>query len=591
MGRINLPAIRVPFGPTKLAFDVSWLLSAPATLGAIGTIFVPVLGTSLSGWQVWTAAAAITILAVISLVIHCLAHVIASVVLNYPLPEDISIFLLGDSAQQWSLNPMIGKEILRALAGPAASCLLAFLMYIFWKSQGNAFLSVISFFLIFFNIAVAAINITPAFPFDGGRIFRSIVHRMFSHTRLANRALLLLGIFISIGFMVWGVILIAVGGILSLQTGIASIVFAVIILFGLNTQDRYKWEQTNTEKQTDTTKLGFRILFAALTFVPMLALTSCFVPLDYGLEAPGFTASVEPMVRLPANLAHASSGSLILTTVIPQAPILFGEWVYGHIDHSIQLEPVNQVVTPNTSIQQTSQQQYHELLDSSTTAVVVGLRLSGYQVNVSGNGVEVVSVLSESLAKNLLEPGDIINSINDNPVHTISDLSDQLKSLTENAVIKMQIVRDSNTFTIDVPTLSPATPDGPVRLGIDVQTNGSSYQLPLPIRIVPQKVAGGPSAGLMFTLGVYNLLSSKDITGGRMIAGTGTIDFDGNVGAIGGVQQKVVAAEHAGAEYFLVPPGNYEDALAAARSIKIVKVATAQDAIDFLKNLPPIKTL
>jgi len=107
---------------------------------------------------------------------------------------------------------------------------------------------------------------------------------------------------------------------------------------------------------------------------------------------------------------------------------------------------------------------------------------------------------------------------------------------------------------------------------------------------VPQKVSGGPSAGLMFTLGVYDVVTSQDLTGGRKIAGTGTIDLEGNVGRIGGVQQKVVAAERAGAGYFLSPAENYPDALAMATRITVIEVTTAQDAISFLSSLPPLET-
>ena len=93
----------------------------------------------------------------------------------------------------------------------------------------------------------------------------------------------------------------------------------------------------------------------------------------------------------------------------------------------------------------------------------------------------------------------------------------------------------------------------------------------------------------MFTLGVYDLLSGQNLTGGRRIAGTGTIDLDGNVGATGGVQQKVVAGERNGAQYFLVPSANYADAQAVAKNITVVEVNTAQDAINFLNKLPPLK--
>ncbi|MFQ5595639.1 MAG: S16 family serine protease, partial [Anaerolineae bacterium] len=101
-----------------------------------------------------------------------------------------------------------------------------------------------------------------------------------------------------------------------------------------------------------------------------------------------------------------------------------------------------------------------------------------------------------------------------------------------------------------------------------------------------QKIAGGPSAGLMFTLTIFNLLTPEDLTGGRRIAGTGTINLDGEVGPIGGVEQKVAGAEGAGAEYFLSPPENHEDALRVAEHIKVVEVATAEEAIQFLRGLP-----
>ena len=106
---------------------------------------------------------------------------------------------------------------------------------------------------------------------------------------------------------------------------------------------------------------------------------------------------------------------------------------------------------------------------------------------------------------------------------------------------------------------------------------------------MPQKIVGGPSAGLLFTLTVYNLLTPDDLTGGHIIAGTGTINPDGTVGPIGGVAQKVVGAEVAGAEYFLSPPENYADAAAAASTIRVVKVTTAEEAIQFLKSLSPVQ--
>src|SRR5690606_16294275 len=98
---------------------------------------------------------------------------------------------------------------------------------------------------------------------------------------------------------------------------------------------------------------------------------------------------------------------------------------------------------------------------------------------------------------------------------------------------------------------------------------------------------GGPSAGLMYTLAIIEVLRADDLTNGHVVAGTGTVAGDGTVGAIGGIRQKVVAAEAAGAEVILVPEGNYESALSAERTtIDIVPVATVDQALDYLEALP-----
>ena len=132
-------------------------------------------------------------------------------------------------------------------------------------------------------------------------------------------------------------------------------------------------------------------------------------------------------------------------------------------------------------------------------------------------------------------------------------------------------------------------PTQPPRIGITVEEAGFDTKLPFPVAIVPQKIAGGPSAGLMFALAVYNAVTPEDLTQGRIIAGTGTINLDGSVGPIGGVQQKVAGAEFAGAEYFLSPPENFVDAQAVAQNITVIEITTAAEAVEFLQGLPPLE--
>src|SRR5208283_4057824 len=152
---------------------------------------------------------------------------------------------------------------------------------------------------------------------------------------------------------------------------------------------------------------------------------------------------------------------------------------------------------------------------------------------------------------------DIITQLNGQLVSSTDDLANQLKLLGEGAVLQLGVERSGQTLELDVPTMAPSEPGGPVQIGITIETHVTGYTLPFPVEIVQDKIVGGPSAGLMFTLAVYSLLDPTGLNGGWNIAGTGTIDLDGNVGPIGGVQQKVVAAERAGAQYFLSPAANY----------------------------------
>lgn len=148
--------------------------------------------------------------------------------------------------------------------------------------------------------------------------------------------------------------------------------------------------------------------------------------------------------------------------------------------------------------------------------------------------------------------------------------------------VNLSILRNQKEMTVTV--LLVGSQEGKAKLGVSVQTDHLSADFPLPIQLSPQKIIGGPSAGLMFTITIYDLLTPGDLKQGRIIAGTGTIDLAGNVGPIGGVRYKVVAAEEAGATIFLCPTENLADARAAARSSQVIEVRTAQQAIDFLQD-------
>lgn len=583
-----LSGLTIRLGGIHITLDASWLLLAPASLWVIATIYVPIMGAALSSWQAWTISVVILALMLLSLFLHSLAHVTAARV-GGGAPNRISLSILGDPAQSWAAAPGAGKEALIALAGPLAQGLLAALSYFIWDLQLNPFINIISFFLIFFNLGSIAINLIPAFPFDGGRLLRAVIWWLLGLPRLSTRLAFQLGWFIAAGLTVWGIILIAQQSRFSLETGGITLILAALMAISLALRRRWQWDRTEPVIHSRALAIAARSFLAFLILLPLAAITFSIIPMNGGLEAPGFTAPVEPMIQMPQQYRHSSTGSLILTTVIPQSPILAGEWAFAHLNNSIKLEPEDRIVPRSTTAQNLSLENYHMLLNSETVAIVEGLRLAGYTVNINNSGAGIVSILPQSPAAKVLQPGDVITGINGKPINSPAELINQVRLLNPGAIPTLRIERSGKTMEINVPVMKPLQADEPVRIGISVVPYNNGFNLPFPVMIVPQKVDGGPSAGLMFTLGVYDMVTGQDITGGRKIAGTGTIDLEGNVGTIGGVQQKVVAAELAGAQYFLCPPDNYPDALAIATSIKVIKVATAQDAINFLRSLPSLK--
>jgi len=581
-----LKGLNIKAGKYRITVDTSLILLAPVTLWVIAALYVPIMGAGLTALQAWAIAGIILALMILSLFLHSFAHVFTIKTVCTTFSRRIFLSPLGDPAQHQTSALTAGREALTALAGIVTQGLLAVLFYVLWNLQINVFISAIGGFLIFFNLALMAINLVPAFPFDGGRIARAVIWNLTGKPGTATRLAWILGWGLAAGLAAWGIFLLSQHARFSLETAAMTFLFGVLTAISLLIHKSWKWDRPVPVIPRSIPAKVLSSLAAGLALLPMAAITFGLLPMNEGLEAPGFTAPVTPMVQVPPEYSYSPTGSLILVTVIPQAPILAAEWVYAHFDHSIRITPPAQIIPKDKTPQNVSLEDYRMLLDSETTAIIVGLQLAGYPVEVNNDGVSILSVVPASPAAAVLEPDDIIIAVQGNTVDFTSDLTKHLGAIAAGSVLDLKIKRQGETMDVKVPAMDPLTADGPVRIGIYMEQHNSGFTLPFPVSINPQKVNGGPSAGLMFTLGVYDMLTQQDLTGGRIIAGTGTIALDGRVGPIGGVQQKVVAAERAGAEYFLVPAENYTDAIAMATRVKVIKVTTAREAIDFLHSLP-----
>ncbi|MCB0210226.1 MAG: PDZ domain-containing protein [Anaerolineae bacterium] len=572
-------------GRTALVFNLTWLAALVAGLWAIGTLFVPIFSAFFTPLETWLVAVVTMVLSVASLVGHSAAHQGAARITGSTHSGDVPLYPVGDAAQTWPPAPTAGREAVAALAGPFASLALAGLAYGVWNVQFNGYINTVSLFLFLFNGGVAVLNLAPIFPLDGGRLVRAMVWGLLARPALAawlERVVSLLGIVLVAG---WGLFLISQPVRFSGSTGASTLLLAGLLFVMLIVHPIRPWIRPTPPRPSLGSLLFLRAPLTGLIIVMMLGLTLMLVPTNNGLEAPGIATSVEPMVEVPDDYRQPVQGSFLLTTVFSQTPISVGQWLIGQFSPVIRLVPPERIVPPDTTVQEVALRNYRMLEDSEQAAAAVGLRLAGYDAQVRGLGARVLSVLPNSPSYDILQPGDVVVGVNSQPVEAVTDLTSQLARQPLDDQVVLQIERDMLPLTVTTTLMPPAEPGQPPRIGIGVEDVGFDINLPFPVEIIPQKIIGGPSAGLMFTLTVYNMVTPTDLTGGRTIAGTGTISLDGTVGPIGGVQQKVAGAEMAGAEYFLSPPENYDDAAAVARRIKVIKVATATEAIDFLRSL------
>jgi PDZ domain-containing protein len=216
---------------------------------------------------------------------------------------------------------------------------------------------------------------------------------------------------------------------------------------------------------------------------------------------------------------------------------------------------------------------------SKIAAVAVALELLTDYPDEHGPGVIVQDVLGGAPAEGRLFPGDLITHVNGSPVADVGQLRDAIGAAEDGRPVTLRVrpIEGGATSSVEVRPTRVEGVDRPV-IGIATVAN-----FPYEVDIQSGTI-GGPSAGLMWALGVIETLTPEDLTGGRVIAGTGTVDLEGRVGRIGGVRQKVVGAEEAGAEMFLLPRGDMPDARGAGERIELVPVDTVEQALRFLEG-------
>jgi PDZ domain-containing protein len=315
---------------------------------------------------------------------------------------------------------------------------------------------------------------------------------------------------------------------------------------------------------------GVTVILGAL-ITALLAIGVMSVPLPYVVLKPGPTVNTlgtnngKEVIQVTKASTSTSAGQLRLTTVSVQPKVELVWAIHGWLSHEQAVVPRDLIYPPNQTEQQVEQQNQQEFKTSQTSAETVALRELGYPVQTV---VTKVTAAGPSVGK--LAEKDVLTTVNGVAVTGAGKLTELIRGKKAGTTLTIGYIRDGKAGTAQITT------NDDKRIGVEIdQRQPHPFGLSIDLDEI-----GGPSAGLMFTLGIIDKLRPADLTGGKIIAGTGTIDDGGDVGPIGGIPQKLVGAKRAGAQLFLVPAGNCAEAVRNAVSgLPMAEVATVDDAL------------
>lgn len=301
---------------------------------------------------------------------------------------------------------------------------------------------------------------------------------------------------------------------------------------------------------------------------------------------PGPAEPVDDLIELSGTETYGSGGELLLTTVLVDNRLSVREYVQGLVEGDIDLIPREELYPPGRTVEDAAFENEIMMSDSQLEAKLVALDELGVDYDDLPAGAEVVNVVDDSPASGTdLAAGDVIVEVDGDEVGGVEEAVALLGEHEPGDRTALAVERGDETFDVELEL--DESPEEPGRPFVGVLLR--DYQvLPVDIAIDAGNI-GGPSAGLVFTLGIIDRATPGDLTGGRDVAATGTIAEDGTIGPIGGIVQKIVGASESdpSAEVFLVPAGNWDAARSATPDdpITIVRVATVGDAVTALEAL------
>lgn len=324
---------------------------------------------------------------------------------------------------------------------------------------------------------------------------------------------------------------------------------------------------------------------SALVLVVM-TVVAAVLPAPYVVESPGPSLNVlgeyegKDIVSVENRDGVASEGELRMTTVsvqgspgynIPLAGVM-AAW----FDRDRSIMPVEALYPDDTDAEDNSLMNTVEMNGSQQEAIAAAL--SKQDISYSTTTI-VAGVRSDGAAANRLEPGDVVLTVNDQQVNDVASAGDAIGRTPRGQKVNVTVRRKGEEKSF---ALTPRYEGERALVGI-VLSRG--FEFPVKVNFALDGI-GGPSAGMIFALAIYDETTPGDLTGGKKIAGTGTIDEQGTVGPIGGIRQKMIGARSDGAEYFLAPSANCDEVTGhIPEGLQVVKVDSLSDAISSVEQI------
>ena len=326
---------------------------------------------------------------------------------------------------------------------------------------------------------------------------------------------------------------------------------------------------------------------AVVSSVVFIALASvlAFAPIPFVAWTPGVTYDVlgpsngKPVIQIDGITTYPTTGQMRMTTVSQtrvDASLSLPEALFDYVMPHRDVLPRELVYAPGKSASQVADDEKTLMSTAQFDAVVAALRAAGQPVQELPM---ITAVRVSGPSNDKLQPGDLILMVDNVAVSTSADVVARIKDKGVGQKVVVEAQRQNARLSVTIDTVGSSSDGRVATIGVTVGT-GYSYAPSVAFSIDPN--VGGGSGGLMMSLAIYDKITPGDLLGGRVIAGTGTMNATGTVGAIGGIQEKIAGAESAGAKVFFVPAGDCQDTVGVTTSMTLVKVSTLKEAISAL---------